>query len=343
MTTLITGDIHLNNLARDAYRHDFQKELRRLIKKYGVHTVLILGDLTDEKDFHPAQLVNKWVDHVDQLRRLVEVIFLMGNHDRTAMIHAPFFAFLRHLEGVHWVGTPMLGRSIIDLPAASATAVAGALFLPHSPNPKRDWEKLDLKTPDIIYAHNTFEGAIGDSGHIMSGAPIDIFPKDATVLSGDVHVPQKVGPVTYVGSPYRIDFGDSFEPRVMLRHEDGGLESVSVDGVRKQLIKIRADELMKLNTPRYLDPLAEGDIFKVRVELSAGDYAHWGEYREKVQAWADKHGFVINMIQPINPATGMSKKKAIRVSPKSDGELLKVFAKRQNVDSATLKIGEEFL
>jgi DNA repair exonuclease SbcCD nuclease subunit len=342
VTILVTADLHLNNLPRDKYRHDFQKELRALIKKHGVHTCLLLGDLADEKDFHPAQLVNQMVDHIYRLAQLVPVIITKGNHDYTSLANTPFFAFLRRVEGVYWLGEPTLGKELENLPPASSTALAKALFLPHSPDPARDWASVPLKGHDWIFAHNTFAGAISDSGAVMSGTPTSIFPKDAKVISGDIHTPQVVGPVTYVGSPYRVDFGDDFDPRVLLIKGDK-LNSVLCDGPRKQLIEVHAHELIKLHTKKVMDNLAEGDILKVRIELDTGDYAHWGEMKEKIREWAIKHKFVLHLVQPSTQRKGMAKKAVVRQSPKSDAQLLTSYGKQKGLDDATLEVGLEII
>src|SRR5205814_1607714 len=88
------------------------------------------------------------------------------------------------------------------------------LFLPHTNNYKRDWKGLDFSKYQWIFAHNTFQGAnIGPRR--LEGIPTSIFPRNAKVISGDIHVPQHFGPIEYVGAPYRIDFGDDYEPRVL--------------------------------------------------------------------------------------------------------------------------------
>ena len=324
MTILVTPDLHLNALARDQYRHDFQKQLRALVTKHRVHTVFILGDLTDEKDFHSATLVNKVVDHMQELAQLTKVVILKGNHDYTSVATVPYFAFLKHLIQIEWIGEPMI------LPGPNL------LLLPHTPNPVRDWEKRwNFEAFDWVFAHQTFEVAKAESGRVMEGASAALF-KGTKVISGDVHVPQTLGPVTYVGSPYTIDFGDDFAPRVLLLNGTK-MQSIPCTGPQKRLVQFRIGD--KLPT----GGLNKGDILKVRVELDIGQYAQWAAIKDNIMGWGAKHGFVIHLVQPVTQQTGQAKKASPRAAPKSDTELLKGYATRQKVDARTVRVGLDLM
>jgi hypothetical protein len=195
-----------------------------LIKKHKVDELIVLGDLTEEKDYHPATLVNALVDVIYSFSQLCEVIILRGNHDYTS-IDCPFFQFLRRMDRVRWLNTvTRLKLSIGD-----------CLFLPHTRDYKTDWAKLpQLEELDWIFAHNTFEGSVTEHGKRLSGIPTTFFD-DFRVISGDIHAPQDVGSVRYVGAPYQIDFGDLFEPRVLLL-DRMGIKSISVFGPQKRLL-----------------------------------------------------------------------------------------------------------
>lgn len=329
MTILITADLHLNNLPRDAYRHEFQEKFRSLAKLHKASTIMLLGDLTDEKDYHAGELVNKVVDHVSALTRIAPVVILKGNHDYASTTNTPFFTFLNRIPDVHWVGEPTSGSAV-------AWANGRMLFLPHTPNPERDWKNVDLKGRDWIFAHNTFEGTKGESGRLLTGPPTNMFPRGSRVISGDVHVPQTNGPVTYVGAPYHVDFGDSYAPRLLLIKNDK-LVSIPCNGPQKQLVLCKAGTLPKPDFNR-------GDILKVRVELDTGQYAKWAEIKDAVLAWGAKYGYVIHMVQPITKQQTIAKTKRVnRTAPKSDEELLEAFAQRRTLDKHTTTIGLNIL
>ena len=50
MSVLITADLHLTSRPNDSYRFDFLNWLPKKIKEHKIQTLLILGDLTDQKD-----------------------------------------------------------------------------------------------------------------------------------------------------------------------------------------------------------------------------------------------------------------------------------------------------
>ena len=101
------------------------------------------------------------------------------------------------------------------------------------------------------------------------------FSKGAKVYSGDIHTPQKAGPVTYVGAPYLVDFGDDYAPRVIVL--DGNKEiSVPVPGPQKRLI-IWGDNQLDAKP---------GDILKIRVHFTPKDSGSWWNVRDDINAWA---------------------------------------------------------
>ena len=58
MTALVTADLHLSEKPRDGYRFAAMERIAELIEKHKPSTLLLLGDLTESKDYHPALLVN---------------------------------------------------------------------------------------------------------------------------------------------------------------------------------------------------------------------------------------------------------------------------------------------
>ena len=87
MRRLVTSDIQLSKNPRDYYRMVFFKEtLLDLIDKHKPGQLIIAGDLTEEKDQHPAPLVNEVVSIFCALSKKCEIIVLEGNHDYYILI-----------------------------------------------------------------------------------------------------------------------------------------------------------------------------------------------------------------------------------------------------------------
>lgn len=334
MRVLITADLHLSANPRDAYRFKFMDRIPRLIQKYNVGLLLVLGDLTEMKDYHGSELVNRIADYFKSYTALVPVLVTRGNHDGTDPNH-PFYHFLRHIDGLTWVNNPVeeLGDDF-----------GPAIYLPHTSDYKKDWAKIDFDKYRWIFAHNTFAGAQGEYGHILEGIPLDIFPADARVISGDIHVPQRLGCVRYVGAPYLVDFGDSYEPRCLLLEGDK-VTTIKVGGPQKRLVT--ADATIKTGKPIYkgLDKCNAGDILKVRVTIKREQAPKWPEFKQAVREWGEKNGFIIDTVQPqIEEFGQLRAKEAFTKTPrKSDEQLLIEYAKARGVDELTVKTGLKLL
>jgi hypothetical protein len=247
------------------------------------------------------------------------VWILRGNHDYVD-IQNPFFRFLQCVEGISWINDPYEYQK--------------ELYLPHTTNWKRDWGSLDFSDRDWIFAHNTFEGADVGHGRKLSGIPTKVFPDD-NVISGDVHIPQKLGSVEYVGAPYTVDFGDDYAGRVMLLNKHGECKSIPLSMPQKKLVE--ASDLKELNKAKQVKP---GDIVKVRWFLSPDQQARWPEIQTSIRQWSEKHGYVLHTVQPVLEGQRLTGEKAKRkINTRSDTQLLESYAKQRGVDQRTLKTG----
>jgi hypothetical protein len=335
---LVTGDLHLNNNPRDRYRHNWVKTLPDLIRQYKVDGVALLGDLTDAKDYHPGILVNDVVAHVARVAQLVPTVIDEGNHDYASLTEVAFFTFLKSLPNTHWVNKPTFGE---ELPTKHMQALfKDCLLLPHTPNHERDWNNLDMKRLRFIFAHNTFAGASADSGRKLDGIPTKVFPMDAHVISGDIHTPQSFDQITYVGSPYTVDFGDDFAPRFLLL--DGTkVTSVRCSGPQKRLLDIDAD---KKPLPKgFMRGWNEGDIVMVRVHLTQAQYPKFSEFRDGVYAWGERHKLIIHQVSAVVDRSITPIKQTTTHQARPDSEHVKDFAKSRSIDKDTLKIGLEIV
>lgn len=332
MTTLVTADWHASANPRDAYRWRFIEEtLPAMIAEHGVRRVIVLGDFTEAKDRHASALVNRLVDALAKIAEAAHVYALKGNHDYLAE-GEPFFRFLRHVPRVRWINEPT---------RLTLRGLGPCMLLPHTRDVTADWAAVDPNEPDWFFCHQTFRGARGEGGRELDGPPATMFPRDARVVSGDVHRPQKVGPVTYVGAPYTVDFGDDYEPRVLLLREGRKPQSVPVPGPQKRLVTLSGRyPLAGLDMDHPLSaasPLREGDVVKVRVEVPPRYAASRAEVRARVRAWADKAGLALHAVQVVAP-------EVISVSPAStkqvsDKELVAAYARRMKKGKAVLAAG----
>lgn len=318
---LVTADIHLSDNPNEEYRHAFMREFVAIAKRRKADRITILGDLTERKDHHSAVLVNKVVAHLKAMSDVAPVDILMGNHDYHNEGH-PFFEFVQHVQNIRWIGTP--------------TVIGKELYLPHTRDYKNDWKPyFDLfKQFNFVFCHNTFNGASVGFGRELEGIPL-FFPRGTRVIAGDIHVPQTLGPVTYVGAPYTVDFGDDYKPR-LLALEGTTVTSLGVSKYgQKRLVSI--DDLSELDAAA----VNEGDILKVRVAID--DMGTWHSTHKAVLAWAADKGVHAQRIEPVLNQVAVKKRFKVTNAKTDDSDLLTQYAKRHTLTEHTLKVGIEIM
>jgi len=335
MTVIITADLHVSENPRDEYRWRWLEKLPQLLRKEKAEFLLILGDLTEAKYGHSASLVNRLVSILHNVAAVCPIVILCGNHD-SLLGEEAFFGFTGLLERVSWVSRPTPLASLKNVPG-SVSSQLQAIFIPYSGKPERDWADIDFSEYDIAFAHQCFAGATSDSGFKLKGVSLSLFPGDLQIIAGDIHTPQEFGNLIYVGSPFRIDFGDSFQPRY-LRLTGNKIESVPCEGPQKQVVE--AGNVKELTELRGL---AEGDILQVRICIKADEYSKWGETVAAVKAWGAKKGFVVDAVRPIIGSKTKSMAKVSKAPTKSDADLIKDYAAARGVGEDTLKTGLNIL
>lgn len=335
MTALVTADWHLSDNPRDEYRFQFiSGEFRNIVRRERPKQLIILGDLTDAKDYHSSVLVNRVASELAWLRGECPIYILKGNHDYLdpAM---PYFKFLQYMEGITWINDPKCW---------AIEGLGNCTFLPHTRDYERDWAALNFapykRDPNtgFIFCHNTFEGADAGHGSPLTGIPTKALPKTC-VISGDVHVPQQLDQVCYVGAPYTIVFGDEYRPRLL---RIGWNRTTKIESIHYHVTKKIVIDIAKPNAK--LLPDYEGiqnSLLKVRVQLEASDYANWNQIRDRIHKHLESYeGVEVCMIQPIKAGVGLKlNRKCSNASLQTDAELLDRYGKRRSVSAETLKTG----
>jgi DNA repair exonuclease SbcCD nuclease subunit len=315
MTILVTSDLHLSHNPRDAYRWAIFPYLRKVIEEHKVDELFILGDLTEAKDRHPAALVNRIVDELTKLN-MVDMTILRGNHDGQTP-DDPYFHFIRHIPYINWIQKPL--------------KLENYLFLPYTPTPEKDWKGISYAGVSTIFCHQHFTGARADASQLVipGGVAPDLLPAKVRILAGDIHHPQQLGSIIYVGAPYTIDWGDDYNGRVLL------LDGYSTTYLPTELPCKRL--LVDGKGTSYT-----GDLVKLQVTLKAEDFADWRDISNDWRAWAEKQGLVVQQIVPIIKDTRIRRIKMQRAHL-SDGELLASYGKARGLSRAILAKGRTLL
>lgn len=325
LPAILASDLHLTANPADEYRWGLFPWLAKELVAENAKSLLLLGDLTDAKDYHSAELVNRVVRSILELKKHVErIIILRGNHD-FLKDGSMFFEFLDSIPGVEVITKP-------------TEDIDGELcyFLPYSKNPARDWQGLDFSHYQYLFMHQTVKGALASNGQRMAGEPL-VELNAGKVYSGDIHVPQIIGKVEYVGSPYHVHFGDSFTPRCIAvdrKHQAFDLHfpclsrtTVDVDGL---------EGLQQLG-------INAGDQIKVRVHLPESSAHEWRSIRGEVAAYVANCKAILSGLELIVERTRkrvVAGKTLARLDPE---EALYRFVEADDLGGELLDVGLEIL
>ena len=341
MTAILTADTHFTSNPRDEYRWGLFDWLHKQQKKTGAKSIMFLGDLTDAKDRHPSRLVNRLVSKMEILASVCHIVVLRGNHDYID-IEEPFFNFLARHHNIDFITTPTYMD--VDDGLNGARTNKHSLFLPNTRDFQADWKDLNMRKVKYVFCHQTFDGCEVENGNHLPGIPANYFADwpEAKVFSGDIHVPQRLGPkgqIEYVGSPYRIRFGDSFNPRVvLLKH--GKSEDLHFPTIGKELITIkRLDRLKTYDFP-------EGTQVKIRMQLHRADFPLWKEHKRAIVDFAEKRQWelygpeLVSLPDEVEPDEGEATKG---LGARKPAQILKAYAKKNNLGKELTNAGLELL
>jgi DNA repair exonuclease SbcCD nuclease subunit len=250
--------------------------MAKTIREEKAKTLLICGDLTDKKDRHPSELVNRTVRVIRDLQRDcpgVEIVILTGNHDWLKG-GEEYFRFLNSLEGVRFITEPREDEKDVKGPSA--------LFLPFTKNPLKDWAGIDFQHFDYVFMHQTVKGSITSNGQaIERGDELPNLRDAGKVYSGDIHVPQVMstpwGKIEYIGSPYHVHFGDDFQPRAILLEKGGRAVDLHFKSIRRVSAKVKGVDDLCMSAIFW----GPGDQVKVTVKLTEAEKHEWSRIRRE--------------------------------------------------------------
>jgi predicted phosphodiesterase len=327
---LITADLHLTDSTYDAYRWDIFGWLASRAKMEKVDAIFILGDLTNNKDRHSAYLVNRLTTSLIELSATCPVVVLKGNHDYVDQ-HRPFFSFVNAFQAdVDFIVSP-----------TTYWHDESVFFVPHTANPRSYFQEniKQLRKAKLVCIHQPLKDAVAGNGQVIrNGMPtqrLDLLR--AKVVAGDIHVPQKVDSVTYAGAPYPINFGDDYQPRVLVW--DGSrrkLKSIKRLSIKKSVVSVREPEDLHdegLN-------LDEDDQVKLVVKLRRRDVSSWREKRAAIMQECEDMGLVVRGIEmrEISKKQKLSSKKSGKATDPT--KIVTEFCEKFNLDDSLLEVGQ---
>jgi hypothetical protein len=319
---LLTGDWHLSDNPRDAYRFGAVQEIRKLIKQHSVDDLFILGDFTDFPDHHSASFTNRIVELLAGIATAGACVHIVrGNHDASDP-SVPFFRFINCVESCRYVtevmGWEAEGHRVLVVPNGA-------------------WPQPFPDGFDMVFAHQTFAGAKAEHGTILNGLRLPLV--SGLIFSGDVHVPQRQGMVTYIGAPTLMRFGDTYKPRVLLMDlsfaTDPIVRTIPITGPTKRLVEVRAFPDGSLDWIN-IENVQKGDLVKVRVTFQ-GALPSLAHLRADIAECVGKPGGTLH-------AVDMGSTAKITSTPRnpvsrSDADLVRQYATANRFDQPVVKAG----
>ena len=318
MKYVLLADLHLTINPLDEYRWQWLEKFTEWLIKNQPMTLVILGDVTENKDRHSNTLVNRFISLITRwVSENIVIMVITGNHDGID-VSKPFFRFINNMNNIRMITKPFSNGT--------------CLFLPHSKNPLEEWKKLTLSRPTYIFMHQAINEAKTSSGFEM----IDVVSSDyfksikAKIFSGDIHVPQQVGNVTYVGSPYPIYFGDNFNGRFITISEKDVVRSVYIPSISKMKLRINSlKELHKVDIKR-------DDQLNVEYMLDRTEQHKWADSRDKIRSYIKAQGGILVSLELLLPKKRSSlKKNRVQLSTQhmSDRDYIAMYARRNDIDN----------
>jgi len=325
---VITSDWHLTANPRDEYRWALFDYLLATFPRED--KLLILGDLTDAKDRHPASLVNRVAHNMKELARHFEsVVVLRGNHDCTDP-NNPFFNFFNwYADNLYMYSKPTFdsGDEI--------------MYLPHERDPVSAWNEEVwgmVNGARYVMLHQTFDGAKASNGTQLEGISPKLFSEtEAKCFSGDIHVPQRIGPITYVGSPYHVHFGDKFIPRIIRITHDGEQQQYFFKTIKKLSLTINnVEDLEK-------QKLKPNDQVKLRVRMNRSEFVSWTDKRDQIAAWCEDNGVVLCGLEVEEKTRKRITTKQKREEVQTPKKTFEEYCKREGVEKEIQQVGARYL
>lgn len=354
MSILIVSDLHLTDAPLETYRWDVFDWIETARVEHRADTLFILGDVFDRKDRHPSSIVNRLTTTIAGLAAHLEIFILKGNHDYLKP-DDPFLRFLDYLPNTHWINQPTL----IDIRGLKT------LWLPHSKMPVETWEPLladralisrlgavgaGAETIQLVLAHQSVIGS-QTSNMFELNAGLDLAWLEQRVrcpiISGDIHVPQQIRSLTYVGTPHPVSFGDTYQCRALrldVTHNTFKMRSIPIPTIQRHALAVwGVEDLQKLADA---GKIKAGDHAKIRILLKSVHFSQWPTLKAAVTDWCQRQRIELFDIklekvlfgeepQPNRSATGF-----VPVHPRLT---LDRYIKQELIDPQLAAVGRQFL
>lgn len=332
MNYLLFTDPHFVDTPLESYRWDIFKVLEREAKQHDVNRIICLGDVTDRKDRHSGLLVNKLIEHFSDLKRetKADILILAGNHDKP--LTGPYYWDFLNKIGVRYLQEPCWENEVV--------------YLPYTHNPLEDWKDVAFHTRlRAIFMHQTVEGSLVENDYKVEGTPglLAYLPTYIPIYSGDVHRPQQIRNICYIGVPHPTRFSENWANRIILIKDNDFSKPVDIwiDSIIRSIVDI--EELDSIDP--VLKGFQEKDQVKLRVKLSNQRLLEWPEYEQRIRTWCKEQKITLVSIEPLLIGDGLRSQstdgKVDQIELLPPEQVVQMFATQEKLSEDLLKMGQE--
>lgn len=175
--------------------------LEKNVKKGDVF--FMLGDWFDNRQLLDVNVVNKAVDIIYRISRILPVYLMTGNHDiykkkETDVNSLVAFKFIPNV-------------TIFEKPCIITNNKSKILVLPWigESTEEEQYARRNADKAEYILAHTDMAGFKYDNGHsIVRGVNLRDIKGYRRIFSGHIHKRQEIDHMMYIGSPYHTKRGD---------------------------------------------------------------------------------------------------------------------------------------
>lgn len=162
-----------------------------------------LGDFFDNRQLLDINVMNKAIDVIFKIAKIMPVHLMTGNHDiyKKNETDVNSLAAFRFIPNV----------TIYEDPVIVTNGTSNILVLPWIGDKTEEecYAKANEKNANFIFAHTDMSGFKYDNGrNILKGANLKDIEGYKKIFSGHIHKRQTIEHMFYIGSPYHTKRGD---------------------------------------------------------------------------------------------------------------------------------------
>jgi len=243
--------VHQNSVEWQNIVNDFGHFLAQDLKQKKIDTIFILGDLLHYRDEIAVNTIHS-LSVLLQYWKDFQIVIFPGNHD----------CYFKDNSEIHSLSILKGYPNIVVLDTLTTVDLYGktCTFCPWGTTP------YDIPLSDFIFGHFEISSfKLNEYKTCEEGiSPRSLLSKSRNIFSGHFHTRQvrgyDQGTITYVGSPYHMDFGD---------HGERGYHILNIDTEEIEFIENKLSPkhiVVKTSENNWRDPELENHFVKLIID-----------------------------------------------------------------------------